>query len=209
MIDPRKKLVEAGYDAMASHYLSWGARIEGDPRGRFLEEFARRLPDGARVLDLGCGAGVSSTRFLAERFEVLGVDISAVQLQLARRNVPRATFIQGDISELSFADASFAGVTALYSISHVPREEHADLFRDIAGWLEPGGLFLATLGAGETADWSGEWLGVPMFFSSHDADTNRALLRAAGFELLRDGVVEMREPEGTVSFLWILARKPE
>jgi SAM-dependent methyltransferase len=174
MSDPRKEIVEAGYDAMAERYLDWGRRVEGDPRARFLEEFSRRLPEGARVLDLGCGAGVPSTQLLAERFEVVGVDISQAQLRLAKKNVPQASFIRADLSELSFPDAGFAGITALYSISHVPREEHAELFRRTAAWLEPGGLLLATLGAGGGDDWTGEWLGVPMFFSSHDADTNRS-----------------------------------
>jgi SAM-dependent methyltransferase len=207
MSDPRKRIVEAGYDAMADGYLSWGRRVAGDPRARFLEEFSRRLPDGARVLDLGCGAGVPSTQLLAERFEVVGVDISQAQLRLAKKNVPQASFIRADLSELSFPDAGFAGITALYSISHVPREEHGELFRRTAAWLEPGGLLLATLGAGSSPDWTGEWLGVPMFFSSYDAETNKALLEAAGFELLHDEVVETHEPEGAVSFLWTLARK--
>lgn len=38
---------------------------------------------------------------------------------------------------------------------------------------EPGGHFLATLGAKDLGDWRGEWLGVPMFFSGHDPETNR------------------------------------
>ena len=46
-----------------------------------------------------------------------------------------------------------------------------------------------------------------MFFSSHDAATNRRLLAAAGFELLVDEIVETREPEGPVPFLWVLARR--
>jgi hypothetical protein len=47
-----------------------------------------------------------------------------------------------------------------------------------------------------------------MFFSHFDADTNRALVRAAGFELLRDEVVAMlEEPHGESRFLWVLARK--
>jgi hypothetical protein len=50
-------------------------------------------------------------------------------------------------------------------------------------------------------------LGVPMFFSSFDADENRRLLRAAGFELRRDDVVTMREPGGAATFLWVLATR--
>src|SRR5262249_20885091 len=161
-----------------------------------------RLPDGARVLDLGCGNG-TKTRRLAERFEVVGVDISEEQLRLARDELPAATFVQADFAELDFPAESFDAVTAFYSITHVPREEHEAPLGRIHGWLKAGGLFLASLGACGTEDWTGEWLGVEMFFSSHDADTNRRLLRQLGFQLFVDEVVAMREPAGEASFLWV------
>src|SRR4051812_26152536 len=104
MSDARKRTVQLGYDAIAETYLRWGGGVVGDPRERFLEELAGRLSDGARVLDLGCGAGVPSTRRLAERFDVVGADISAAQIERARVNVPRATFVCGDLTELAFAD---------------------------------------------------------------------------------------------------------
>ena len=147
MSDREKMIVRAGYDEIAERYLTWSERVVNDPSGRFLNEFAGRLHDGARVLDLGCGAGIPSTRLLARRFEVLGVDISEAQIELARKNVPEATFVRDDFSDLAFPDESFDGITAFYSISHVPRDEHACLFARAAGWLKPGGLFLATLGA--------------------------------------------------------------
>jgi SAM-dependent methyltransferase len=208
MADERKQVVASGYDRLAERYLTWGASIEGDPRHRMVARFAEHLPEGARVLDLGCGAGVPSTQQLAQRFDVLGVDISGSQVELARRNVPAATFIRADFSELQLESDSFDGAVALYAISHLPREQHAQLFTDVFGWLVPGGLFLATLGADDGPDWTGEWLGDRMFFSSHDADTNRRLLRAAGFELLHDEVAITPEPEGDASFLWVIARKP-
>ena len=209
MQDERTRTVVVGYDRISGQYLEWVTRIEGDPRDRMLVEFAQRLPAGGRVLDLGCGPGVPSTKALARRFDVVGVDISAAQIGLARRNVPEATFVHGDFAEIELPEASFDGVTAFYSISHVPREHHPRVFARIARWLAPGGLFLATLGATDSPDWVGEWLGGPMFFSSHDADTNRALLRAAGFTLERDETITMHEPQGLVTFLWVIARKPE
>jgi ubiquinone/menaquinone biosynthesis C-methylase UbiE len=207
MSDDEKEIVRSGYDAIAERYLAWSEDVVNDPRARFTNELVRRLPDGARVLDLGCGAGIPSTRLLAERFEVVGVDISEAQLDLARKNVPEATFVRADFSELTFSGGSFDGIAAFYSISHVPRDEHARLFARAIGWLKPGGLLLATLGADESPDWTGEWLGVPMFFSSYDADENRRLLRTAGLSLVLDEVVAMREPEGEATFLWVLAQK--
>src|SRR5688500_16020611 len=207
MRDRRKEIVAAGYDRLAATYLEWGREVTVDPRERMLEAFMSRLPDGARVLDLGCGAGLPSTRHLASRFRVVGVDISPVQLELARRNVPAAEFVEGDITVADFADSTFDGVSAFYAIPHVPREEHLQLFTNVFRWLVPGGLFLATLGASDAPDWTGEWLGEQMFFSSHDADVNRGLLKTAGFALLLDEVLETAEPDGIVSFLWVIARK--
>ena len=208
MTDERKRIVRTAYDRIASRYAEWSGRIADEARDRMVEAFAAPLADGARILDLGCGSGLPSTRLLARRFRVLGVDASAAQVERARRNVPSAEFLVGDIGEIDIPDASFDGVVALYAISHVPREEHAALFSKVYRWLRPGGSFLATLGATESPDWTGPWLGEEMFFSSFGADDYRAMLRAAGFALRVDEIAVTPEPEGDVAFLWVIATKP-
>ena len=159
-----------------------------------------------RVLDLGCGAGLPSTRRLAEAFSLVGVDISAEQIARARQNVPGAELIHADLRDVDFPAASFDGVCALYSIAHIPRDHHARLFRSVRRWLRPGGVFLASLGSGDLPEWTGDWLGVPMFFSSHSAGENRRLLDEAGLEAVHDEIVTMREPEGEVTFHWVIRR---
>lgn len=205
--DKRKLSVQAGYDTLGPRFGEWDERIEGDPWERFLDELVARAPKGGRVLDLGCGNGMKIAR-LAGSFELVGVDVSEEQLRLARARVPEATFVHGDFAELDFPAESFDAVTALYSVMHVPREEHRALFGSIARWLKPGGLFLAALSHVGGDDWTGEWLGVEMFFSGFDAETNRRLVHEAGFELVLDELVWMREPQGEIAFLWLLARKP-
>ena len=203
------RTVQAGYDELAPRFGEWMRNVEGDPWERFLEELASRLPEGAHVLDLGCGNGDKLAR-LAEKFEVTGVDLSAEQLQLAGARVPEARLIHADFSELELAEESFDAVTAFYSIIHVPREAHAELFARILRWLKPGGLFLASLSHVGSPDRTEEWLGVQMFFSSFPAETNRRLVLEAGFELLIDEVVVMTEPEDVESgWIWVLGRKPE
>jgi SAM-dependent methyltransferase len=170
-----------------------------------LDLLLERLPRSGDVLDLGCGAGVPSTVRLAERHRVTGVDISCEQLRLARERLPDAELVHADLASVEFSDASFDGVTCFYALGHLPREQLGGVFRSVRGWLRPGGWFLTSLAAGDHADASGEWLGVPMHFSGYSPDRNRRLLREAGFRIDVDDLVPLHESEGTVTFQWVIA----
>jgi ubiquinone/menaquinone biosynthesis C-methylase UbiE len=201
------RTVRAAYDALAPTFGRWNASIEGDPWEWLVAELENRVDDGARVLDLGCGDG-TKTRRLTEHFEVVGVDVSREQLRLARTSAPEVTFVEADFSELDFAADTFDAVTAFYSIMHVPRDRHLELFGKVLRWLKPGGLFLASLSTIGGPDRKENWLGVEMFFSGFDAETNKRLVQEAGFELLVDDVIRMTEPEGETAFFWVLGRRP-
>jgi len=138
---------------------------------------------------------------------VLAIDLSARQLELARANVPGATFRKADLSTVDLPDASADAVTAFYSMTHVPRDRHADVLGRVARWLRPGGFLLLTLSARGETDGVHEFCGVPMFFSGYGPDTNRQLLADAGFSLLLDELVTMQEPNTVSTFQWVLASK--
>ncbi len=143
-----KALVQRGYDRCADAYHE-ARRNEAGPELDFL---AKRLEDGATVLDVGCGTGVPYTRALAQKFTVTGVDCSSEMIQRARTNVPKGRFIHGDIMSAEFPPSSFNGAVAFYSVFHLPRQEHPELFRRIYDWLKPGGYLLCTLtGSSEAA----------------------------------------------------------
>ena len=202
-----KEIVARGYDAIALRYAEWAGQVES-PALDWLRELDSRLPDDASVLELGCGRGVPGTRELARRHRVTGVDISAVQIELARHHVPEASFVHADASELEIATGSLDAVVALFFFGHGPMEEQRELIGRIALWLDGGGLLLATFGAGEPGeDVDDDWLGAPMFFASLGADAYLPLLRECGLEVLRDEVVVQHEPgHGDIAFHWVLAR---
>lgn len=201
------ELVGRGYDLIGEHFASWRDEIVGDPRRAWENDLVSRLHDGARVLELGCGAGVPDTQRLAARFEVTGVDVSAEQVRRARAAVPEAEFVQADFTALELAPASFDAVVSYYAFNHVPRELLAPTFARIHGWLVEGGLLMTALGVGDTEAWTGEWLGAPTFFSSFPPETNTRLVQEAGFDIIRDELVTFREPEGDATFQWVLAQK--
>lgn len=209
MSDNPKRLVQAGYNAVAEAYAGWSGRIVDPARERWTVFLLDELPEGARVLDLGCGNGLPSTLALAERFNVTGVDISARQIDAARRNVPGARFERAEMMEVRFPMGHFSAVTAFYSIIHLPREEQPLLIRRIAGWLRPGGYVVAAMGAADSqADIEPDWLGAPMFWSHYPAETNVSMALDAGLELVSSSEETILEDGTPANFHWLVARKP-
>lgn len=204
--DP-KEIVARGYDAIALRFAEWAGRIDS-PALDWVRDLDARLRDQSDILELGCGRGVPATRELARRHRVIGVDISAVQIELARHHVPEASFVHADAAELEVAPASLDAVVALYLFGHIPAREQPELIGSIGSWLRPGGFLLATVGAGAAEeDVDDDWLGTPMFFASLDSDAYVALLEQIGLQPLRDEVVVQHEPEhGAVAFRWLLAQ---
>jgi len=207
-LDP-KQVVAAGYDAMAERYLAWSGLRPSAARLRYLALANELIPPGADVLELGCGAGLPVTATLAAGRNLTGVDISAVQIGLARVNVPSARFVQADLTTLELDPSTLDAVVAFYSLTHVPRAEHAALFRRIRSWLRPGGLFLASLGVEDSPDEiEADWLGVDMFFSYFSARVNRRLVAEAGLVIERAEVAVEPEDRHDARFLWVAARAP-
>jgi SAM-dependent methyltransferase len=204
MANDPKSIVARGYDAMAEGYLERFGR--STVRERWLTELIARLPATASVLDLGCGAGIPVARELVRHgHRVVAIDASIRQIELAQGNVPEANFIHLEMTSAAFAPASFDAVTAFYSITHLPRDEHAVLLRRIARWLKPEGIFLGSLGADPCDDWRGDWLGAEMFFSHYGARMNEQLVRDAGLAIERAELVDQDDDDAR--FLWVIARR--
>lgn len=122
--------------------------------GRFAEDAAAGLLDilrrarisRGRVVDLGCGSGIWAAELIDAGYDVLGVDLSADMIEIARRRAPRAKFQVG--SYLNTRLPSCAAVTSIGECFSYLFDENngkrplASLFRRVYTALEPGGLFL-------------------------------------------------------------------
>src|SRR5689334_14515127 len=81
---------------------------------------------GLKIADIGCGAGVM-TAFLRRYGDVVGVDFSGPALELARRLVPGALFVDGTLETLSERER-FDVITLFDVLEHIPQVEHAGFF---------------------------------------------------------------------------------
>jgi SAM-dependent methyltransferase len=203
----QRALVRRGYDAISLAYRSDAgdaAASSAEDVSRYagwVAELAGLLRPGARVVDLGCGAGIPATRELAGYgLQVLGVDFSAVQLGRAQRLVPGARFVQADMAALHLRPARADAVAAFYSLIHVPLADQQALFPRIRDWLRPGGYFLAIVGAGR---WTGTepYLGADMFWDHADTATYLRWLRESQLTPIWNRYI----PEGNSGHTLVLA----
>jgi len=126
-----------------------GREIAGHTR---LARFLALLPAGAKILELGCGAGASAEEMLASGFDVRPTDGSPEMAEEAARRLgrPVETML---FHELDAVD-SYDGVWANACLLHVPRSELAQVLGLIWRALKPGGHFYASFktGAAEGRD---------------------------------------------------------
>src|SRR5262249_34540228 len=114
-----KDIVRTGYDRISHTYRSDTMDAGSAEYIPWIQELTALLPVQARILELGCGCGIPVTKLLAEQFDVLGVDISPVQIERAKALVPEAAFLCEDMTTLDFPPSAFDAIVSFYAIIHV------------------------------------------------------------------------------------------
>jgi SAM-dependent methyltransferase len=184
--------VRETYDAVASEYAAQlGDELAGKPLDRALLQAFVELAGPGTIADVGCGPG-HVTRFLAARHDdVIGIDLSARMIDIARSQVPTPTFVVGSMLDLPAADDAWSGAVALYSIIHLRAAERAVACHEFARAVRPGGWLLFAFHIDAPGFASGEvnhltnWFGQPVDLDAYflePADVIRDL-EAAGFTI--------------------------
>lgn len=166
------------YDDVAAAFMAARSSTIGVA---VVRTWARNLPAGGRVLDLGCGHGVPIARTLVEvGLTVHGVDTSPRLLQAFRENVPGATAVRADAATVKVEPGSFDGVVAwgLLFLLDPPAQEA--VIHRAATALKPGGRLLMTAPV-EAGEWVDEMTGRRSV--SLGRERYRTLLTEAGLML--------------------------
>jgi SAM-dependent methyltransferase len=161
-------------DYYAANAAIYAARDRRLPE-RQMSCFVERLPAGARILELGCGAGGDSEALLARGFDVISSDGSAAMAAEAERRLGRPVLVLS-FQQLHY-EAEFDGIWANACLLHVPRSDLADVLTRIARALRAGGRFYASFktGGAEGLDRLGRYYNRP------SREELNALCLAAGF----------------------------
>jgi SAM-dependent methyltransferase len=119
----------------------YGAKsLDGATREWFLHR-ATQWPQGTRLLDAGCGGGVTAYQLqqkgLLSRLDYTGIDGSSAMLALARRKVPKhARWIQGDLTEARL-EPDYDKILLRAVIEH--HDDPAPVLRNVTAALKPRG----------------------------------------------------------------------
>jgi SAM-dependent methyltransferase len=204
-----KKIVKEGYET--NIYSDFYRKSEelNDFEMVYFKELINNLKDRSSILDLGCGTGIPYDLYLINNgVKLTGIDISEKHISLAKRNIPNGNYIIGDYTKYNFKNNKYDAIILLYSIFHIPKEEHYKIIRKIYNILKKGGYLLITMGVRETngIEVENNFCGsVKMAWSNYDYTKNMELIKDNNFKILKyDNESDFGSNE---SHLWILAKK--
>lgn len=139
-----------GYESVAAEFLVGRGCAPSTAVGtKEVRDWARTLPRGATVLDLGCGTGIPITRVLVdENLNVYGVDAAPSLVAAFRHNLPEVPVVCESVVESSFFNRKFEGVVAWGLIFLLQLQGQRHLIQSVSDILLPGGRFLFTSSRG-------------------------------------------------------------
>jgi SAM-dependent methyltransferase len=172
------------YDRIARLYAAERPRSTiGLPE---LNDMLARLPQGASVLDVGCGTGKPITEAILlhpASLQVFGVDSSEKMLEEFRGNFPRVPVQCSPIQAFDYFERTFDAVVSWGMMFHLPPEEQRSVIRNIASHLAPQGFFLFSSG-NEAGMRAGTMYGEDFAYYSLGAEEYRTTLEASRCALL-------------------------
>src|ERR1044071_5144307 len=135
-----------GYESVAAEFLAGRGRAPATAVGaREVRDWARTLPPGATVIDLGCGPGLPITKVLvSEGLNVYGIDASLSFVEAFRHNLPGIPVAHESVQDSLFFNRRFNGVVAWGLIFLLFREYQRGVIQRVANILLPVGGFLCT-----------------------------------------------------------------
>jgi len=157
----------------------WDAACQGFV-GRervYLDAVLAAVPEGAVVLDLGCGSGRPMAEYVAARGRrVLGMDQSEALLDIARARLPQAQWVLSAM-EVYAPPAGIRGAILWDALFHVARADHARILHGLVRRLPSGGRLMLTVGGSDQPAFTDTMFGQTFFYDSHTpATVDRMLL---------------------------------
>ncbi|MGH9348603.1 MAG: class I SAM-dependent methyltransferase [Vicinamibacterales bacterium] len=193
--------IAQAYDDIAERFHAARSRTVGVD---YADRFAALLPPRGDVLELGCGTGIPLTaRLVARGFDVHGFDASPRMIDLARLNVPGATFDVADMTRWK-PSHPYDGVFAWDSVFHLMPSAQGAVIGMLGRALRTNGVALLTVG-GRAGEISSAMFERTFYYSALTVDEYQMTFHQHGLRLV---FREMDQPDANAHIV-LCARKAE
>jgi ubiquinone/menaquinone biosynthesis C-methylase UbiE len=190
------------YRQIAANYAAaWqkGGTVDSE-----LQKFAALLPEGATVLDVGCGPGLDTAVLQTHHLNVIGLDYSHEMMRVGRdEHSCLAPFVQADMRRLPVGQ-QIEGIWASASLLHLQRDDMLPTLHEFWRVLKPDGLLYFSVKQGVGEEWvRTEKYGHDLlrFFTFWQAETLDPLLQTAAFHIIDGWQEEGRRDTWLVRFM--------
>lgn len=145
------------------------------------------LKNDASILELGCGPAVISNYLLSKNpsYRILATDASATMLEVAKQNVPLASFMKLDLREIGTLHQKFDAVIAGFLLPYIAYADFEPFLKNIYNLLNKEGSFYLSFVEGEKEQ-SGIKTGSTgdtVYFNYYSSDIVNQAAIEAGFTL--------------------------
>lgn len=138
----------SGYDAISELYDRVNSHVDYEGYAARVTAYLREngVPDGALMLELGCGTG-RMTGLLAETYDMIGVDNSEGMLSVAMESSPEGVlYLLQDMRDFELYGTVAAATCFLDGMNHLTRTGELErCFRLVHNYLDPCGVFFFDL----------------------------------------------------------------
>lgn len=172
-----------------------------------LDLFLSQLVENATILDLGCGAANTYDCYMVKQgYKVVGIDFSQKQIRQAQKNCPKATFICKDILDFPISDV-YGGITFFYSLFHINREQHEQLFKKIYDNTSSNCVILLNIRKEDSGGIKvkSDFCDCPMYWSHYSSDVFINIMKKIGYVATIIG--DEKDYGSSESHLWLFLRK--
>jgi SAM-dependent methyltransferase len=130
----------AGWERRAAHYGDFAGHVSSRLADPLLD--AAGVGSGVRTIDVATGPGYVAAAAAERGADVIGVDVSAAMVTLARTRHPGLDFRQADAESLPFDDGTFDAVVANFLVPHLAHHDRTMV--ELVRVLAPGGRLALT-----------------------------------------------------------------
>lgn len=137
--------------------------------------FLKYIPEGGKILDLGCGSGRDTKYFLEKGYDVVAVDGSIEMVKLSSEYTGKKT-LHMTFQEIDFEE-EFDGIWACASLLHVRRDEISSILYKIYHALKPNGVLYSSFKYGDKEEYRDDG----RFFNYYDEKSFSELIKKLGY----------------------------